>query len=58
MFPKYLSSVPMVFLCYVDKVTVIHSATKYIGGHSDMLAGVLSIKDEALDKKFILIDYS
>lgn len=27
---------------------VLHSATKYIGGHNDVLAGVVSVKDESL----------
>lgn len=27
---------------------VLHSATKYIGGHNDVLAGVVTVKDEAL----------
>jgi len=27
---------------------VLHSATKYIGGHNDVLAGVVSVKDEQL----------
>lgn len=27
---------------------VLHSATKYIGGHNDVLAGVLTVKDETL----------
>lgn len=30
---------------------VIHSATKYIGGHSDVLAGLVVVKDEQLAKK-------
>lgn len=30
---------------------VIHSATKYIGGHNDVLAGVVTVKDEALGEK-------
>ncbi|KAK4197045.1 Cys/Met metabolism PLP-dependent enzyme-domain-containing protein [Triangularia verruculosa] len=29
---------------------VMHSATKYFGGHSDMLAGVLAIRPEKADK--------
>ncbi|MGL4369186.1 MAG: trans-sulfuration enzyme family protein, partial [Spirochaetota bacterium] len=29
----------------------IHSATKFLGGHSDVLAGVTVVKDEALAKK-------
>lgn len=27
---------------------VLHSATKYIGGHNDVLAGVVTVKDESL----------
>ena len=27
---------------------VMHSATKFIGGHSDLLAGVLTTRDDAL----------
>lgn len=34
---------------------VIHSATKYIGGHNDALAGALIIKDEALIEKIGLL---
>ena len=30
---------------------VMHSATKYLGGHSDVIAGALVIKDEALGKQ-------
>lgn len=30
---------------------VMHSATKYLGGHSDVLAGALIVKDAALGKK-------
>jgi len=30
---------------------VMHSATKYLGGHSDVIAGALIIKDEELGKK-------
>lgn len=30
---------------------VIHSATKYIGGHSDVLAGLVVVKDEKLAKQ-------
>ena len=30
---------------------VMHSATKYIGGHSDMLGGALVVRDEALLKQ-------
>jgi len=30
---------------------VMHSATKYLGGHSDVIAGVLIVKDEALGEQ-------
>ena len=30
---------------------VMHSATKYLGGHSDVIAGALTVKDEALGEK-------
>jgi cystathionine beta-lyase len=30
---------------------VMHSATKYLGGHSDVIAGALIVKDEALGKQ-------
>lgn len=30
---------------------VVHSATKYLGGHNDVLAGVVVVKDEALAEK-------
>jgi cystathionine beta-lyase/cystathionine gamma-synthase len=30
---------------------VMHSATKYIGGHSDVIAGALIVKEEALGEK-------
>jgi cystathionine gamma-lyase len=34
---------------------VMHSATKYIGGHSDLLGGVLVVRDQALyDKLYFL----
>lgn len=26
----------------------LHSATKYIGGHNDVLAGVVTVKDDTL----------
>src|SRR5690606_12430860 len=34
---------------------VVHSATKYLGGHSDLIAGLLAIKDPTLaeELKFI-----
>lgn len=31
---------------------VLHSATKYIGGHNDVLAGVVTVKDETLATRF------
>lgn len=30
---------------------VLHSATKYLGGHSDLIAGLVVVKDEELGKK-------
>lgn len=30
---------------------VLHSATKYLGGHNDVVAGVLAVKDEELGEK-------
>lgn len=30
---------------------VVHSMTKYIGGHSDLLGGAIVVKDEALQRK-------
>jgi len=32
---------------------VMHSATKYFGGHSDLLAGVLAVKSDEIKKKLI-----
>ena len=34
---------------------VMHSATKYLGGHSDVVAGALIVKDEELAKKLYFI---
>ena len=34
---------------------VMHSATKYLGGHSDCLAGVLAARDQALHKELYFI---
>ncbi|MBI5975063.1 PLP-dependent transferase [Staphylococcus canis] len=34
---------------------VLHSATKYIGGHNDVLAGVVTVKDPDLVQKFELL---
>ncbi|WP_163398423.1 cystathionine gamma-synthase [Flavobacterium fluviatile] len=31
---------------------VMHSATKYLGGHSDVIAGALIVKDKALGEQF------
>lgn len=33
---------------------VLHSATKYIGGHNDVLAGVITVKDEVLAESLSL----
>ena len=37
---------------------VMHSATKYLGGHSDVVLGALVVKDEALAKKLYFIQNS
>lgn len=37
---------------------VIHSATKYLGGHSDLVAGLLIVKDEQLAEKIHFIQNS
>ncbi|MFK7809517.1 MAG: cystathionine gamma-synthase [Saprospiraceae bacterium] len=34
---------------------VLHSATKYLGGHSDVILGALIVKDKALADKFYFI---
>ena len=34
---------------------VVHSATKYLGGHSDLIAGLVITKDEALGEKIKFI---
>ncbi|WP_115460928.1 cystathionine gamma-synthase [Winogradskyella aurantiaca] len=34
---------------------VMHSATKYIGGHSDLVMGALAVKDDALAEKLYFI---
>ncbi|MFD1016851.1 cystathionine gamma-synthase [Winogradskyella rapida] len=34
---------------------VMHSATKYLGGHSDLVMGALVVKDEALAKRLYFI---
>ncbi|MDR2197654.1 MAG: PLP-dependent aspartate aminotransferase family protein [Coriobacteriales bacterium] len=37
---------------------VVHSATKYLGGHSDVLAGLTVVRDEALYKRLHFIQYT
>ncbi|EOU1757261.1 PLP-dependent transferase [Clostridium perfringens] len=37
---------------------VIHSATKYLGGHSDLVAGLVVVKDEELGEKIHFIQNS
>ncbi len=37
---------------------VMHSATKYLGGHSDVVLGLLAVKDEALAEKLYFIQNS
>lgn len=37
---------------------VVHSATKYIGGHSDMVGGVVVVKDQALAEKLAFLSNS
>lgn len=37
---------------------VLHSATKYLGGHSDVVMGMLVVKDEALHEQLIFIQNS
>jgi cystathionine beta-lyase len=37
---------------------VIHSATKYLGGHSDVIAGLVAVDDEDLAKRLHFIQYS
>ncbi len=37
---------------------VLHSATKYLGGHSDVVHGALIVKDAALDEKLRFIQNS
>lgn len=34
---------------------VVHSATKYLGGHSDLIAGLVATKDESLGEKIKFI---
>lgn len=37
---------------------VVHSATKYIGGHSDVIAGLVAVKTEELAEEFAFIQNS
>ena len=37
---------------------VIHSATKYLGGHSDVVAGLVAVNDDELTKKLAFIQNS
>lgn len=37
---------------------VMHSATKYLGGHSDVIAGALIIKDEELGQKLHFLQFA
>ncbi|MDR1651419.1 MAG: PLP-dependent aspartate aminotransferase family protein [Synergistaceae bacterium] len=37
---------------------VVHSATKYIGGHNDVLAGLVALKDEKLGERFRAVQKS
>lgn len=37
---------------------VMHSATKYLGGHSDVVLGLLALKDEAVAEKLYFIQNS
>lgn len=37
----------------LDADVVVHSATKYLGGHSDVVAGALVVRDESLAKEFV-----
>jgi cysteine-S-conjugate beta-lyase len=37
---------------------IIHSATKFLGGHSDVIAGTVIVKDEALAKKVYFVQNS
>src|SRR5690606_40809368 len=37
---------------------VMHSATKYLGGHSDVIAGALVIKDEELGKQLYFTQFA
>jgi cystathionine beta-lyase len=37
---------------------VVHSATKYLAGHSDVVAGLVAVTDELLAKRLHFIQYS
>jgi len=37
---------------------VMHSATKYLGGHSDVINGVVAVNDEALAEKIYFTQYA
>lgn len=37
---------------------VVHSATKYLGGHSDVVAGLVTCKNEELAEKLYFIQYA
>jgi len=37
---------------------VMHSATKYLGGHSDVIAGALVVKDEALGEQLHFLQFA
>jgi cystathionine beta-lyase len=37
---------------------VVHSATKYLGGHSDVLAGLVAVRDKDLHQRLHFIQYS
>ncbi|MDR2671755.1 MAG: PLP-dependent aspartate aminotransferase family protein [Coriobacteriales bacterium] len=37
---------------------VLHSATKYLGGHSDVIAGLVAVGDKALAKRLHFIQYA
>ncbi len=37
---------------------VVHSATKYLGGHSDVVGGVVAVRDEALGEKLAFLQNS
>ena len=37
---------------------VVHSATKYLGGHSDVVAGLVAVKDKELAEKIAFIQNS